>query len=435
MSQTLPKLTASLLCADALALAADLTALENAGIDYLHVDMADGHFVPLLGIGIEEAKTVREATSIPFDVHLLVDNPDVWVPRVLEDLRPAAVTFQAEATAHGYRLAQSIRQKGALAGVGINPGTPLSVLECLLPTIDLVLLMTTNPGFTRQTLIPSMLDKIADLRRMIAAKGLNIHISVDGNVSFDNAPQMVGAGADFLVCGSSSVFDRGRGGIVAATAAFRQLCSSHTPCAVAQHFDIPSIESAEKTAGKGLFTDSAHQVVAEVDSVLDQVDPAEVERLIGDLIGARRVFIHAVGRVLMSLECLGKRLNHLGVECQVVGAMDEKPIGPEDVMLIASGSGESKLPAEIARIAKSKGARLALITSATESTIKALSDTVVHLPCPTKKEPHRGVTSIQLMSTLFDQSLHIFADVLALRIQACKRLTHEETWQRHANLE
>ena len=108
-----PRLTASLLCTIVLALAADLAALEEAGIDYLHVDMADGHFVPLLGIGIEEAKSVREATPIPFDVHLLVDNPDVWVPRGSKNCDPAAVTFQAEATNHGYRLAQAIRQTGA----------------------------------------------------------------------------------------------------------------------------------------------------------------------------------------------------------------------------------------------------------------------------------------------------------------------------------
>jgi ribulose-phosphate 3-epimerase len=217
-----PRLTASLLCADVLALAGDLAALQEAHFDYLHVDMADGHFVPLLGIGIEEAKSVRQATNIPFDVHLLVANPNVWVPRVLDELKPAIVTFQAEATNHGYLLAQMIRQRGALAGVALNPGTPLSQLEYLLPTIDLILLMTTNPGFTRQTLIPSMIDKIADLKRMLASKGLNIHISVDGNVSFDNAPQMLAAGADVLVCGSSSVFDRNRGGIVAATAAFRR---------------------------------------------------------------------------------------------------------------------------------------------------------------------------------------------------------------------
>jgi len=183
------------------------------------------------------------------------------------------------------------------------------------------------------------------------------------------------------------------------------------------------------------FHAQSRQIVSEIGATLDLVDPAEVERLIGDLLDARRVFLFAVGRVLMALQCLGKRLNHLGIDCQVVGAMDEKPSGPGDLMLIASGSGESKLPVEIARLAKSKGTRLALITSASESTIKSMSDTTVHLPCPTKNEPRRGVQSIQLMSTLFDQSLHIFGDDLALRIQHCKHLSSEAVWQRHANLE
>jgi ribulose-phosphate 3-epimerase len=228
VEQPQPKLSASLLCADVLALGDDLAALEQAGVDYLHVDMADGHFVPLLGIGIEEAKRVRQASKIPFDVHLLVSNPNVWVPRVLDDLSPAIVTFSAEATVHGYLLAQTIRNSGAMAGVAINPGTPLSVLEYLLPTVDLVLVMTINPGIVGQTLIPGMIEKIADLRQLLVRKGLDVHIAVDGNVSFDTAPRMTAAGADFLVCGSWSVFDRNRGGIVAATSAFRRRLAE--PC-------------------------------------------------------------------------------------------------------------------------------------------------------------------------------------------------------------
>jgi ribulose-phosphate 3-epimerase len=430
MDYTPPQLTASLLCADALTLRDELQALEQAQIDYLHVDMADGHFVPLLGIGIEEAKAVRKATPIPFDVHLLVNNPENWVPRALEELKPAAVTFQAEATDHGYRLAQTIRQHGVLSGVGLNPGTSLSALDCLLPTVDLVLLMTTNPGFTRQSLIPSMLDKIVDLKRLIEAKGLDhpVRISVDGNVSFENAPQMVAAGANVLVSGSSSVFDRSHGSIMAATTAFRERLFE-------EHERLHRRSDTHEREKMHPFTGRSRQIVAEIVEVLDQVNPREVEQLVDTLITARRVFIFAVGRVLMSLECLGKRLNHLGIDCQVVGAMDEKPIGAEDILLIASGSGESKLPAEIARIAKAKGARLALITSASESTIKSISDVVVHLPCPTKKEPSRGVKSIQLMSTLFDQGLHIFGDALAMQIQQCKQLSHDAVWQRHANLE
>jgi ribulose-phosphate 3-epimerase len=456
--QLQPRLTASLLCADVLNLGTDLAALQQAGVDYLHVDMADGHFVPLLGIGIEEAKSVRQATQLPFDVHLLVSNPNVWVPRVLDELRPAIVTFQAEATSHGYLLAQMIRQHGALAGVGLNPGTPLSAVEYLLPAVDVVLLMTTNPGFTRQKLIPSMIDKIADLRRLARGKGLDTHISVDGNVSFQNAPRMVAAGADLLVCGSSSVFDRSRGGIVAATTAFRdalvqsgdvQPHRSLAPLPVEEQgvrvgdtetasAEIVTIDNAPADGTRSVpatYASNATQVVAEIRTVLERVNADEVEHLVGDLLAARRVFIHAVGRVLLSLECFGKRLNHLGIECHVVGAMDEPPIGPDDLMLIASGSGESKLPAEIARIAKSKGARLALVTSAGESTIKTLSDTVVHLPCPTKKEPKRGVPSIQLMSTLFDQALHLFGDAVAMLLQDRKRLAADDLWQRHANLE
>jgi ribulose-phosphate 3-epimerase len=427
-----PKLAASLLCANAVRLDDDLAHLHEAAIDYLHVDMADGHFVPLLGIGIEEAKRVRRATPIPLDVHLLVSNPEVWVPRVLEELQPAVVTFQAEATAHGYRLAQTIRQHGALAGVGINPGTPLSAIECLLHAVDLVLVMTTNPGFTRQTLIPEMISKLADLRRLAESKGRDLHVSADGNVSFENAPAMVAAGADWLVCGSSSVFEESLGGIVAATNAFRRLFED-VPCGERAPTEDAAAVAPHRSALQ--FGECARRVVGEIRDVLEQIDAAEAERLVDELCAARRVFIFAVGRVLMSLECLGKRLNHLGIECQVVGAMDEKPIGAQDLMLIASGSGESKLPAEIARLAKGRGARLALVTSASESTIKTLSDVVVHLPCPTKKEPHRGVASIQLMSTLFDQSLHVFGDVLAIAIQDRKHLSHAEVWGRHANLE
>jgi ribulose-phosphate 3-epimerase len=426
------KLTASLLCADVLALGKALAALEEARVDFLHVDMADGHFVPLLGIGIEEAKRVRQATRLPFDVHLLVANPEVWIPRVLDELSPSIVTFSAEATPHACRLAQMIRQRGVMAGVAINPGTPLSVLEYLLPAIDLVLVMTINPGIVGQTIIPGMIEKIADLRHLVRRKGLDVHISVDGNVSFDTAPRIIAAGADFLVCGSGSVFDRSRGGIVDATAAFRKRLAETTSVAASQamqnHIDTDDTDMDR-------FAANSRQIVAEIHEVLEQVSADEVERLVDNLLAARRVFIFAVGRVLLSLQCLGKRLNHLGIECQSVGAMDEKPIGSDDLLLIASGSGESKLPVEIAKIGKAKGAKLALITSASASTIKSLSDTVVHLPCPTKHEPTRGVKSVQLMSTVFDQALHVFGDALALSIQECKSLTHDEVWRRHANLE
>ena len=439
---TQPKLTASLLCSDAMRLSEELMKLEEAGIDYLHVDMADGHFVPILGIGLEESKCIRQNTGIPLDIHLLVSNPEMWVPRVLEELRPAIVTFQAESTFHGHRLVQTIQKEDVLAGVAINPGTPIAVLEYLLPVVDYVLLMTTNPGYMQQTLAAGMIKKIADLKKLISGKGLDTRIIADGNVSFDNAPSMVSAGADLLVCGSSSVFDKKRGDIVANTAALRQ-CMKESIMSKADNGSFGAIHGTHemiKTNDEGRTSVSqikhkAKRIVAEIDETLTQIDDAEVDRLIDELMRARRVFIFAVGRVLMSLRCFGKRLNHLGINCQMVGAMDEKRIGPDDLMLIASGSGESKLPAEIARITKTTGARLALITSASESTIKSISDVVVHLPCPTKNEPDRGVKSIQLMSTVFDQALHVFGDVMALQIQERKHLTFEQVWQHHANLE
>jgi 6-phospho-3-hexuloisomerase len=177
------------------------------------------------------------------------------------------------------------------------------------------------------------------------------------------------------------------------------------------------------------------QILLEIQTVLEQVDPQEVDRLVKELLAAEKVFFFAVGRVFLSLECFAKRLGHLGVDCQVVGSINEKPITPHDLLLVASGSGESKLPVEIARIAKSKGAGLGIITSARSSTLKSLCDFAVHLPCPTKNDIAAGVTSMQPMSALFDQSLHIFGDTTAILLQQRKGLDTGDLWQYHANLE
>ena len=181
--------------------------------------------------------------------------------------------------------------------------------------------------------------------------------------------------------------------------------------------------------------DIARKITGEVQAVLDRVDPEETNRLIAEICSAQKVFIFAVGRVFLVLQCLGKRLGHLGIDCQVVGSTTEKPITSQDLLLIASGSGESKLPAEIARITKGKGARLGIITSARVSTIKSLSDFAVHLPCPTKNDPATGVASVQMMSTLFDQALHLYGDIVAIMIQQSKGIRNEDLWQSHANLE
>jgi 6-phospho-3-hexuloisomerase len=177
------------------------------------------------------------------------------------------------------------------------------------------------------------------------------------------------------------------------------------------------------------------QILDEIRAVLDRVDEAEVNALVEAILGADKVFLFAVGRVRLALECLGKRLGHLGVDCQIVGAVNEKPITPRDLLLVASGSGESQLPVQIARIAKERGARLALITSARASTLQALADVLVYLPTPTKNDPQAGVASQQPLSTLFDQSLHLFGDVVATLIQEQRGLSNDELWKYHANLE
>lgn len=179
----------------------------------------------------------------------------------------------------------------------------------------------------------------------------------------------------------------------------------------------------------------AKAVSQEIREVLSRVDPGEADTLIREILKAEKVFVFAVGRVFLSLQCFAKRLAHLGIDIQVVGSVTEEPITPKDLLLIASGSGESKLPAEIAKIAKNHKARVGLITSSRTSTIKSIADFCIHLPCPTKANKNEGVKSIQSMSTLFDQSLHIFGDILCILIQKKKGVTNEELWRRHANLE
>lgn len=220
MSSGKPILSASLMCANALALEADLRALEEAQVDYLHLDIMDGNFVPNIAVGIDLVKQVKAATSLPLDAHLMVANPDVWVPRIIEELSPPMIAFHLESALHSVRIAQYIRDAGAIAGVAMNPGTPACLLESLLPELDLVLVMTVNPGYAGQVLVESSLPKITAIRRMSERMGVSLLIGVDGNVSIEHAPRMREAGADLFVCGSSSLF-RPDLGILGAARAFR----------------------------------------------------------------------------------------------------------------------------------------------------------------------------------------------------------------------
>ena len=209
MSKIIPGVSPSMMCADALNLGADAVALEKAGVQYFHYDVMDGDFVPNFMLGPDVIKAVRKVSAVPADIHLMVKNPERHLH--LFDLREGdIVAVHQESTIHLQRTLAAIRQAGAKAAVAINPATPLCVLEDVLPDIDMVVVMTVNPGFAGQKLVPQTLNTITRLRKMLDANGYeHVRIEVDGNVSFENAVKMRAAGADLFVAGTSAVFREG----------------------------------------------------------------------------------------------------------------------------------------------------------------------------------------------------------------------------------
>jgi len=199
------KICASLTCADFLHLGRDIEALKAAGVDYLHIDVMDGTFVPNYCLSPATMRTARRASDLPMDVHLMIEKPERYLDTFIEAGADVLVIHQ-EASTHLQRTLARIQSLGCGAGVALNPATSLHTLEYVLEDIDLLLIMTVNPGFTGQKLVPSMIRKIADARAMFASRGLSVDIMVDGNVSFQNAAKMTLAGANWLVGGTSSVF-------------------------------------------------------------------------------------------------------------------------------------------------------------------------------------------------------------------------------------
>ncbi|HET7348045.1 MAG TPA: ribulose-phosphate 3-epimerase [Acidobacteriaceae bacterium] len=201
-------LGASIACANLARLEADLEQLCAGGIDSLHIDMMDGRFVSNFGLDFTLMETIGRVSEVPMDCHLMIEEPERYIDRAAA-AGAEYITIHFEATRHAQKGLKQIRDIGARAGIALNPATPIDCLEYIEDDIDFVTVMTVNPGAAGQRLIPAMLRKIGDVRRMLDASGhTEVDIQVDGNVSFAHIPAMVEAGATMLVGGTSSVFHK-----------------------------------------------------------------------------------------------------------------------------------------------------------------------------------------------------------------------------------
>ncbi len=196
------KIAASILSADFARLGEQIKEADRAGADYIHIDIMDGMFVPNITMGPVVVRKIRQTTSLPFDVHLMIESPGRYVEEFAE-AGADIITVQQEACTHLHRVVEQIKGMNKRAGVAINPATPINMLEEILPFVDLVLIMTVNPGFGGQSFIETMPRKISAMRDLIDARGLAIELEVDGGIHPETAGLAVGAGARVLVAGSA----------------------------------------------------------------------------------------------------------------------------------------------------------------------------------------------------------------------------------------
>lgn len=196
------KLAPSILSADFGHLAEDVKKIEEGGADYIHVDVMDGHFVPNISFGAPVMKCLNGKTGLPYDVHLMIENPDKYIEDFVTP-QTEYITVHQEACTHLHRTVQNIKSKGIKVGVSINPATPVSTLECILPDVDLVLIMSVNPGFGGQKFIAGTLDKVRELAEIKRAKNLNFVIEIDGGITLDNIKEVMDAGVEMAVAGSA----------------------------------------------------------------------------------------------------------------------------------------------------------------------------------------------------------------------------------------
>ena len=217
------KLAPSILSADFARLGEQIDEVVKAGADYIHVDVMDGHFVPNITIGAPVVAAIRRVTSLPLDVHLMIEHPE----RYISDFFNAGadiITVHVEASPHLYSTIHAIKELGVKAGVSLNPATPLSTIDEIIHHVDLVLIMSVNPGFGGQDFIPQALPRIANMRKILDDRRPSVELEVDGGITADNAPEIAEAGADILVAGNS-IF-RAKEGISRAMQRLREAVSS-----------------------------------------------------------------------------------------------------------------------------------------------------------------------------------------------------------------
>lgn len=197
------KIAPSILSADFTRLGEEIVAVDKAGADYIHIDVMDGHFVPNITIGPMIVEAARRVTKLPLDVHLMIENPECYIDNFVK-AGADIVTVHAEVCPHLNRTISQIQEAGARAGVSLNPSTPVSALECVIDSLDLVLVMSVNPGFGGQSFIENSLPKVEAIRAMLDAKRLDhVELQVDGGIKPDNIAEVVAAGADVFVAGSA----------------------------------------------------------------------------------------------------------------------------------------------------------------------------------------------------------------------------------------